>query len=152
MILGNIISSENTKPEMKWAVNKTVWGTNFAFITRTFHVGGHWIRMWDARLHKIASFYRQSGTYANKPGATATSNQKTEPRTKKLNQQCVSFFFFFFFKIGLVSVWNWLWYQLWSWTNGTVASTHSLDAFLLYAVRLTPLSWLHGPGVHMAAA
>lgn len=35
---------------------------------------------------KLLLFYRESGTYANKPAAAATTNQNTGPRTKTRNQ------------------------------------------------------------------
>lgn len=57
---------------------------------------------------KLLLFYCESGTYANKPAAAATTNQKTGPRTKKRNQPrifIISFFrlVWFVLKLTLIS-------------------------------------------------
>lgn len=44
---------------------------------------------------KLLLFYRESGTYANKPAAAATTNQKTGPRTKNRNQLRIFMISFF---------------------------------------------------------
>lgn len=44
---------------------------------------------------KLLLFYRESGTYANKAAAAATTNQKTGSRTKNRNQPRIFMISFF---------------------------------------------------------
>lgn len=70
------------------------------------------------------SHYEQAGLLPQSP-TTQTENKDGESSTQS-------------FKIDLVCFWNWLWFQLWSWTNGSAASTHSLTVSQVLGDFLSP--------------